>query len=140
MAASPTPSRDLSLIEIAALSIALIGPSLVLAANAQSIPASVTQPIWLIFLVGLIGVGTVGHAFIRLLPLTDGPGSAYRAVQVTLGALPGLLAGVALLGAYLGFALATPAAILSFAGSVFPSLTQTIAAKLICLSLAMGTA
>ncbi|WP_068087713.1 APC family permease [Novosphingobium rosa] len=140
MAATPAPTRDLSLIEIAALSIALIGPSLVLAANAQAIPAGVTQPIWLIFLVGLVGIATVGHAFIRLLPLTDGPGSAYRAVQVTLGAAPGRLAGVALLGAYLGFSLATPAAILSFAASVFPAAVETAVGKLICLSLAMGAA
>jgi hypothetical protein len=112
-------TRSLNLVEMAALSIALIGPSLVLAANAQSIPAAVTQPIWLIFLIGMVGIATVGHAFVRLLPLTDGPGSAYLAVQATLGRVPGLLAGVALLGAYLGFSLATPAAIVSFTEAVY---------------------
>lgn len=139
MAQMGSSDRSLSLIETAALSIALIGPSLVLAANGQAIALAVAQPIWLIFAVGMLGIGTVGHAFTRLLPLTNGPGSAYLAVQATLGSGIGRLAGVALLGAYLGFSLATPAAILSFSEAIYPppSAGYSMAFKLSLMTIVM---
>jgi amino acid transporter len=118
MSASAVSDRPLSIIETIALSLALIGPTLVLAANGQTIALTVRQPLWLVFAIGLLGIGSVGHAFARLVPLTNGPGSAFVAVQATLGLWPGRLAGVSLLGAYLGFSLATPAAILSFLDTV----------------------
>lgn len=141
MGTPAAPQRSLSLIETIALSLALIGPTLVLAANGQSIALTVGQPLWLVFAIGLIGIGTVGHAFARLIPLTDGPGSAFVAVQATLGLWPGRLAGVALLGAYLGFSLATPAAILSFLDTVDgPMIGTATTPRIIAVSLTLALA
>ncbi len=108
------------------LSIATVGPTLAMSGNGQGLVSTVGKAIpqvFLIGLIGLIGVALVGYSFVRLTRHLNHAGSAYALVGVTIGPRTGFFSGFAMLGAYLGFSIGTPALTSSFANSFLAKYT-----------------
>jgi len=101
--------RKLKLWEALALSLGLMGPTLAMSGNGQGIIGTVGKAVPLVFLLGFIGVALVAYGFIRLTQRYNHAGSAYALVGATLGPRAGFVAGFALLGTYLFFAICTAA-------------------------------
>lgn len=90
-----------------ALSLGLMGPTLAMSGNGQGIIATAGKGVPLVFLLGFIGVALVAYGFIRLTARFNHAGSAYALVGATIGPRAGFVAGFALLGTYLFFAICT---------------------------------
>ena len=98
------------------------GPTLAMAGNGQGLVSTVGKPIPLVFVIGLIGVALVGYSFVRLTRYLNHSGSAYALVGVTVGPRAGFFSGFAMLGAYVGFSIATLALTAAFANSFLAEL------------------
>jgi amino acid transporter len=101
--------RKLKLWEALALSLGLMGPTLAMSGNGQGIIGTVGKAVPLVFLLGFGGVALVAYGFIRLTQRYNHAGSAYALVGATLGPRAGFVAGFALFGTYLFFAICTAA-------------------------------
>jgi len=106
--------RSIGTVGALALSLALIGPTLVLAANCQAIAGVANWPIWSIFAVGAVCVSMVAYSIGRLVAALSTGASAYHIASVTLGPWVGRAVGLILCGTYACFALATPSATAGF--------------------------
>ncbi|MBU3749796.1 MAG: APC family permease [Mycobacterium sp.] len=113
-----TPRRTLPLWAALALSVATVGPTLAMAGNGQGLVSTVGKAVPLVFVIGLIGVSLVGYSFVRLTRYLSHGGSAYALVGATVGPRTGVLAGFAMLGAYIGFSIATLALTGAFTNSL----------------------
>jgi amino acid transporter len=107
-----------------ALSLALVGPTLAMSGNGQSIVGTVGKGLPLVFLIGLVGVGLVGYGFIRLTRRFNHAGSVYALVGVTVGPRTGFFAGWAMLGAYVGFAIGLAGLVADFTNTFFVALNN----------------
>ncbi|MBB2202785.1 APC family permease [Gluconacetobacter tumulisoli] len=96
------------------ISLALVGPTLVLAANGQAIAGTTSWPIWSIFALGALCIALVAYSIARLVSSLETGGSAYHIATLTLGDRAGRAVGLTLCSAYLCFALATPSATVGF--------------------------
>lgn len=112
------PRRTLPLWVALALSVATVGPTLAMAGNGQGLVGMVGKSIPLVFVIGLIGVSLVGYSFVRLTRYLNHAGSAYALVGATVGPRAGFFSGFAMLGAYVGFSIATLALTSAFANSL----------------------
>ena len=110
-----------------ALSVATVGPTLAMAGNGQGLIGTVGKAVPLVFLIGLFGVGLVGYSFVRLTRHLNHAGSAYALVGVTVGPRAGFFSGFAMLGAYVGFSIATLALTAAFANSLLAELQKSAA-------------
>lgn len=116
------PRRTLPSWVALALSVATVGPTLAMAGNGQGLVSTVGKSIPLVFVIGLIGVALVGYSFVRLTRYLNHSGSAYALVGVTVGPRAGFFSGFAMLGAYVGFSIATLALTAAFANSFLAEL------------------
>lgn len=107
-----------------ALSVATVGPTLAMAGNGQGLVSTVGKAIPLVFVIGLVGVALVGYSFVRLTRHLNHAGSAYALVGVTVGPRTGFFSGFAMLGAYLGFSVATLALTAAFANAFLAELQK----------------
>lgn len=112
--------------------------------NGEYLAGTVGAGIPLVFLIGLVGVALVGYGFIRLTRHLNHAGSAYGLVGGTVGPRTGFFAGLAMLGAYVGFAIGTVALTAAFVtsflaqpqpGSVEPSQIPWIVTALVGLAI-----
>lgn len=101
--------RKLRLWEALAMSLALVAPTLAMSGNGQGLISQVGSAVPLVFLLGFIGVSLVAYGFMRLTRRYNHAGSAYALAGVTMGPRAGFVAGFALLGTYVLFALGTAA-------------------------------
>jgi amino acid transporter len=115
---SRTSRRALPLWAALALSVATVGPTLAMAGNGQGLVGTVGKSIPLVFVIGLVGISLVGYSFVRLTRYFSHAGSAYALVGATVGPRAGFFAGFAMLGAYLGFSIATLALTAAFTNSL----------------------
>lgn len=113
--------RKLRLWEALAVSLGLMGPTLAMAGNGQGIIGTVGKAVPLVFLLGFIGVVLVAYGFIRLTQRYNHAGSAYALVGATLGPRAGFVAGFALFGTYLFFAICTAAVFGAFLNALIAS-------------------
>lgn len=95
--------RKLGLVDAVGLSVAGMGPTLAMNLNPQDPSRHVGSLIPLIFMLSTILVLMVAWCFARLSRLHPNAGSAFGFVSAGLGPKTGLVAGWALLGAYLCF-------------------------------------
>lgn len=116
--ADELPRRRLPLWVALALSVATVGPTLAMAGNGQGLVSTVGKSIPLVFVIGLFGVALVAYSFVRLTRHLNHAGSAYALVGVTVGPRAGFFSGFAMLGAYLGFSIATLALTAAFTNSL----------------------
>src|SRR5262245_17473358 len=91
------------------MSLALVAPTLAMSGNGQGLISQVGDAVPLVFLLGFIGVSLVAYGFMRLTRRYNHAGSAYALAGVTMGPRAGFVAGFALLGTYVLFALGTAA-------------------------------
>ena len=105
-----------------ALSVATVGPTLAMAGNGQGLIGTVGKAVPLVFVIGLIGVALVGYSFVRLTRYLNHAGSAYALVGGTVGPRVGFFSGFAMLGAYVGFSIATLALTAAFANAFLAEL------------------
>lgn len=103
MSTVATSKRKLTLWGTLALSLALIGPTLAMSGNGQGLVGTVGWSIPLVLLLGLIVIGFVAFAFVKLTKHMNHAGSAYALVGRTVGPRAGFFSGFALIGTYLGF-------------------------------------
>lgn len=101
--------RELRFWEAIALSIAIMAPTAAMALNGTAIAALVGRAVPLAFAFALVGVLLVSYAFVQLTREVNHAGSVYAFCGLTLGPRVGFLAGWALLGTYLCFAVASSA-------------------------------
>src|SRR3954464_9872551 len=113
--------RKLRLWEALALSLGLMGPTLAMAGNGQGIIGTVGKAAPLVFPPGFIRVALRAPGFIRLTQRYNHAGSAYALVGATLGPRAGFVAGFALFGTYLFFAICTAAVFGAFLNAVLSS-------------------
>ena len=95
--------RRLGLLEAIGVSMGGMGPTLAMNLNPQEPSQHVGQLIPLIFLLSTVLVLMVGWCFARLSRLHPNAGSAFGFVSAVMGPKSGLVAGWAMLGAYLCF-------------------------------------
>ncbi len=117
--------RKLRLWEALALSLGLMGPTLAMAGNGQGIIGTVGKAVPLVFALGFLGVALVAYGFIRLTQRYNHAGSAYALVGATLGPRAGFIAGFALFGTYLFFAICTAAVFGAFLNALLGSMVGT---------------
>ncbi|CAM2873919.1 APC family permease [Komagataeibacter xylinus] len=106
--------RKLGIVQLVAISLALVGPTLVLAANVQAIVSVTDWPIWSVFFIGAGSIALVAYSISRLIGALGTGASAYHITTVALGRHWGRCVGFSLCGAYMFFALATPSATIGF--------------------------
>lgn len=111
--------RSLSLFGAIAISIGLMAPSMAANITPQATAGIVGRAVPLAFLLALVTVLFVAHSFVRLTQHFNHAGSAYGFVGVTLGPRAGVVAGWALFGTYVLFAVITAAASGIFAAAFF---------------------
>jgi amino acid transporter len=99
--------RTLGLLGAIGISIALIAPSMAANINPQATAQIVGRAVPLAFALSLAGVLLVAYGFVRLTQRYAHAGSVYGLVGLTLGPRAGVLAGWALLGTYVLFAVVT---------------------------------
>lgn len=115
------PHKKLKLWGALALSLGVMGPTLAMAGNGQGIVGQAGDRVPLVFVLGFIGVMLVAYGFVQLTRRYNHSGSAYALVGVTLGPRAGFVAGFALFGTYLFFAICT----MALAGDFFNALLGT---------------
>lgn len=121
------PRRRLPLWVALALSVATVGPTLAMAGNGQGLVGTVGKSVPLVFVIGLAGVALVAYSFVRLTRHLNHAGSAYALVGVTVGPRAGFFSGFAMLGAYLGFSIATLALTAAFTNSLLAEAQKGVA-------------
>jgi len=99
----PSLIRGLGVPEAIGVSVGGMGPTLAMNLNPQEPSQHVGQLIPLIFLLSTVLVLMVGWCFARLSRLHPNSGSAFGFVSAEMGPKSGLIAGWAMLGAYLCF-------------------------------------
>ncbi len=99
--------RNLKLWQVIGLSIGLMAPSMAISINPQGAIAAVGRAIPLSFLISMVGALLVAYGFSRLSQHFHNSGSVLGLVGATLGARTGVVAGWALAGTYILFALLT---------------------------------
>ncbi len=99
----PSLSRGLGVPEAIGVSVGGMGPTLAMNLNPQEPCQHVGQLIPLVFLLSTLLVLMVGWCFARLSRLHPNAGSAFGFVSAVMGPKSGLIAGWAMLGAYLCF-------------------------------------
>lgn len=99
----PSLIRGLGVPEAIGVSVGGMGPALAMNLNPQEPSQHVGQLIPLIFLLSTVLVLMVGWCFARLSRLHPNAGSAFGFVSAVMGPKSGLVAGWAMLGAYLCF-------------------------------------
>jgi amino acid transporter len=102
--------RTLSLFGAIAISIGLMAPSMAANITPQATAGIVGRAVPLAFVLALVTVLFVAHSFVRLTQHFNHAGSAYGFVGATLGPRAGVVAGWALFGTYVLFAVITAAA------------------------------
>ena len=95
--------RKFGFLEAIGVSMGGMGPTLAMNLNPQEPSQHVGQLIPLIFLLSTVLVLMVGWCFARLSRLHPNAGSAFGFVSAVMGPKSGLVAGWAMLGAYLCF-------------------------------------
>lgn len=111
--------RSLSLFGAIAISIGLMAPSMAANITPQATAGIVGRAVPLAFVLALVTVLFVAHTFIRLTQHFNHAGSVYGFVGATLGPRAGVVAGWALFGTYVLFAVITAAASGIFAATFF---------------------
>jgi len=99
--------RELSVWEVVALSVALMGPAMAVNINPQATAAVAGRAVPTAFAVATVGAMLVALCFARLTHRYRHAGSVYAFVGVTLGPRHGIAAGWMTAGAYLCFGLVT---------------------------------
>lgn len=102
--------RSLSLFGAVAISIGLMAPSMAANITPQATAGIVGRAVPLAFVLALITVLFVAHSFVRLTQHFNHAGSVYGFVGATLGPRAGVVAGWAIFGTYVLFAVITAAA------------------------------
>lgn len=115
-------NRKLGLIELLALSLAFISPTVVLCANGQALVGLTHTALWKIYGVGWIGISSIAYSFGRLASLDGHIGMADVTVERILGKRVGRFASLALLGAYISFSWANPNVIATFLSDIVHTL------------------
>ncbi|MGY6769814.1 APC family permease [Komagataeibacter sp. NFXK3] len=110
--------RKLGLIELLALSLAFISPTVVLCANGQALVGLTHVALWKVYGLGWIGISAIAYSFGRLASMGGHVGMADVAVGQVLGKRAGQFASLALLGAYASFSLANPNVTASFVSDI----------------------
>jgi amino acid transporter len=103
--------RDLNVWGAIGVSLALLAPSMAANLTPQATAASVGRAVPLAFAAATIGVLLISWTFVRLSQRFHHAGSVYGFVGATLGPRFGVVAGWALIGVYLLFAVITSAAV-----------------------------
>jgi len=96
-------TKSLGILEVIGISIALMAPSMAANINPQGPATIVGSAVPLAFLMAFVGILFVSYGFIRLTQRFNHSGSMYALVGKTLGPRTGVVAGVALLSAYIMF-------------------------------------
>jgi amino acid transporter len=107
---------------VLALSLAIVGPTLAMSGNGQSLAASVGKSIPLVLLIGVFAVGLVAYGFARLSQHMSHSGSVYALVGRTVGPRAGFFSGFAMIGTYIGFSIGTAALFASFTNALLAAL------------------
>lgn len=121
MAGSRSLLRTVGVVGAIGVAIAGMSPTLAMNLNPQDLAEHVGPAVPLVFILATIAVTLVALCFARLNRTTPNAGSAYGAVGASLGPRAGLVAGWALLGAYLSFGGVTLSGFAIFLGSVLES-------------------
>ncbi len=121
-AGQPKLHRNLNVWEAIGISLALMAPSMAANINPQASAGYVGRFTPMAFALAFVGVLFVAYTFVRLTQRFHHSGSVYGFVGATLGPLAGMVAGLALTGTYLFYAVTTGIAGGRFASSFLNSL------------------
>jgi amino acid transporter len=99
--------RNLSVWEAIAISLALMAPSMAASINPQGTAGLIGRAVPLAFGLAFVGVLFVAYTFVRLTQRFHHSGSVYGFVGATLGPRAGVIAGWALAGTYVFYAVVT---------------------------------
>lgn len=118
----PKLHRNLNVWEAIGISLALMAPSMAANINPQGTASTVGRATPVAFALAFVGVLLVAYTFVRLTQRFHHSGSVYGFVGATLGPLAGVVAGLALTGTYLFYAVTTGIAGGRFAANFLSSL------------------
>jgi amino acid transporter len=104
-----TRRRELGLVEVAALSLAIMAPTAAMALNGSLAASIAGTAVPLSFLFALVTIAFVAYAFVEFARQYSTAGSVYTFNGVALGARAGFLSGWALLLTYVAFTAASAA-------------------------------
>jgi amino acid transporter len=110
-----TLRRELGLPGAVAISVGLMAPTAAIALNGVLPATLVGRAVPLAFVLATVGIVFVAYGFMRLAQRYSHAGSVYAFTGATLGPRAGFLAGWALLGCYLAFAVSIPVLFALFA-------------------------
>ncbi len=99
--------RNLSVWEAIGISLALMAPSMAASINPQGTATTVGRAVPVAFALAFAGVLLVAYTFVRLTQRFHHSGSVYGFVGATLGPRAGIIAGWALTGTYIFYAVTT---------------------------------
>ena len=99
--------RNLTVWEAIGISLALMAPSMAASINPQGTAGTVGRAVPLAFALAFVGVLLVAYTFVRLTQRFHHSGSVYGFVGATLGPAAGVIAGWALAGTYMFYAVTT---------------------------------
>src|SRR6185312_11242098 len=99
--------RNLSVWEAIGISLALMAPSMAASINPQGTATTVGRAVPIAFALAFVGVLLVAYTFVRLTQRFHHSGSVYGFVGATLGPRAGVIAGWALAGTYVFYAVVT---------------------------------
>jgi amino acid transporter len=99
--------RNLSVWEAIGISLALMAPSMAASINPQGTATTVGRAVPVAFALAFAGVLLVAYTFVRLTQRFHHSGSVYGFVGATLGPRAGMIAGWALAGTYIFYAVTT---------------------------------
>ncbi|MCV7225545.1 APC family permease [Mycolicibacterium komossense] len=110
--------RDVNVWGAIGVSLALLAPSMAANLTPQAAASSVGRAVPLVFAAATVGVLLISWTFVRLSQRFHHAGSVYGFVGATLGSRIGVVAGWALIGVYLLFAVITSAAVGIFSSAL----------------------
>lgn len=116
------PRRKLGVVEVAALSLAIMAPTAAMALNGSLAASIAGTAVPLAFIFALVTIALVAYAFVEFARQYSTAGSVYTFNGVALGARAGFLSGWALLLTYVTFAAASAAE----TGAFFESLASLL--------------
>ena len=102
-------NRELGVVEVAALSLAIMAPTTAMALNGSLAASIAGTAVPLAFAFALVTIALVAYAFVEFARQYSTAGSVYTFNGVALGARAGFLSGWALLLTYLAFTAASAA-------------------------------
>src|SRR5436305_14848286 len=111
---------ELRLVDAAAFSVGLIGPVGAIGLLGTGAALIIGRAVTLSFVVAVVGVALVAYCFVKLSQHISHTGSVYALVGVTLGPRAGVLAGLALMGAYTAIGCGSTIEMGLFGGQVLP--------------------